>query len=428
MNIGEIIDGYEILNQVGSGGMGSVYLAKKGENRYALKTCYNKDTESIKRFRREVRLMKSTINQNVIEVLDENLDIDDPYFIMPLCDSSLSDAVDNGLDEDEKFEYVKQFCEGIKALHDSGIIHRDIKPNNALVLRGGIKVSDLGLGKFENRDSTVLTPTVATLGTPLYMSPEVSKDQDGRNADKRSDIYSIGKLLYFVFSDGDDPFVIDASKVKQDIYSIINKCTKIPPDDRYQDVSEIINALNICKITRTVAISLNDIISAHNHNPGINNVDFSDKVYSYLLTNQGDMGALINDLRILSSDNFKLLLKHKSKEVGDVIHLLLAAYHNDRDYWIQFEDVDVLVSRARMLMQTTKVLQEKQDLLDFAIRLSVGYNRWTSMQIVVSMFHDLNEGEIKSIASFIATNKSDINTIKESVDNPLPESVKRIIQ
>lgn len=426
MNIGDTIDKYEILKHIDSGGMGSVYLATKDGNCYALKICDEKDPEYIKRFKREVRLMKSTVNPNVIEVLDENLDIDDPYFVMPLCDSSLSDAVSNGLTEDEKFEYVKQFCTGIKALHDSEVIHRDIKPNNVLVLGDEIKVSDLGLGKFVNRDSSVLTPTVATLGTPAYMSPEVYKDQDGRNADKRSDIYSIGILLYFVFSDGESPYVIDTSKVNADIYSIINKCTKIHPNDRYQDVSEIINALNICQKARTAVISINDIISAHK--PRVNDVEFADKVYNYLLTNQDDLGTLIKDLRTLNNDRFQLMLRYKSKEVSNIIHLLLTTHRNDDNYWIQFEDVDVLVSRVQILIQRTTVLQEKQDLLQFAINLAVGFNRWPSMQIVVKMLHGLTEEEIKSMALFFTTNKDDMNIIKDSISSPLPESVKVFIR
>lgn len=426
MSIGDKIDGYEILNHIDSGGMGSVYLVSKDENSYALKTCNDKDSEYIKRFKREVRLIKSTVNSNVIEVLDDNLDIDDPYFVMPLCDSSLFDAVKAGLSDDEKFEYTKQFCKGIKALHDSGVIHRDIKPNNALILGDEIKVSDLGLGKFEKRDSTVITPTTATLGTPAYMPPEIYRDGDGRNADKRSDIYSIGILFYFVFSDGESPYVIDASKVQADIYSIINKCTKISANDRYQDVSEVINALNICQKARTAIISINDIISTHKRK--VNDTEFADQVYNYLLTNQDDLGTLIKDLKTLNGDRFQLMLKYEQGEVSNLIHLLLTTYKNDNSYWIQFEDVDVLVNRAQILMKTTTVLQEKQNLLEFAIHLSVEFNRWASMQIVVSMLHDLTDAEIKSLALFITTNKDNINTIKDSVSNPLPESVKAFIR
>lgn len=426
MRIGDTIGKYEILDHIDSGGMGSVYLASKEGNCYALKTCDNKEPEYIKRFKREVRLMKSAVNPNVIEVLDENLDIDDPYFVMPLCDSSLSKAVKNGLSDDEKFEYAKQFCAGIKALHDSGIIHRDIKPNNALVLDDVIKVSDLGLGKFKKRDTTVITPTFTTMGTPAYMPPEIYRDGDVRNADIRSDIYSIGKLLYYVFSDGESPYTIDASKVKADIYSIINRCTKIHPNSRYQDVSEVINALNVCQEARTAFMSINEIISAHK--PGANDAEFTDQVYNYLLSNQNDLGTLIKDLTVLRSDRFQLMLKHKQGHVSNLIHLLLSTYENNNDYWIQFEDVDVLVTRARLLMQTTAILQERQDLLEFAIHISIEYNRWPSMQVVVSMLNDMTEAEIRSIASFITANKDDLKTINESVTDPLPESVKVLIR
>ncbi len=426
MEIGETIGKYKILDHIDSGGMGSVYLANKDGVDYALKTCDNKDPEYIRRFKREVRLMKSTIDQNVIEVLDENLDIDDPYFVMPLCACSLSTAVKKGLSDDEKFEYAKQFCSGIKALHDSGIIHRDIKPNNALILDGRIKVSDLGLGKFEKRETTVLTPTFAVMGTLDYMPPEIYRDGNGRNADKRCDIFSIGRLLYYVFSDGENPFAIDASIVKADVYSIINKCTKMQPNSRYQDVSEVIDALNICQKTRTSFMSIHEITSAHI--PGTNDAEFADQVYNYLLSNQNDLGTLIVDLKVLGSDRFQLMLMHKRGAVSSFFQLLLSTYENNNGYRIQFEDVDVLVSRARVLMQTTTILQEKQDLLEFAIHISVEYNRWSSMQVVISMFNALTEEEIRSIAPFFSANKGDLNYIKDSVRNPLPESVKVFIR
>lgn len=426
MKTGDIIDGYEILDHIDSGGMGSVYLASKGEYCYALKTCLEKDPEYIKRFKREVRLMKSVVNPYVIEVFDENLDIDDPYFVMPLCDSSLSEMVRKGLTDDEKFDFTKQLCIGVKSLHDSKIIHRDIKPNNTLVLNNEIKVSDLGLGKFINRDSTVLTPTIATLGTPEYMSPEIYRDGDGRNADERSDIYSIGKLLYFVFSDGESPQYIDASKVKPDIYSIINKCIKMSPTDRYQDVSRVINALNVCQKARAEIISMSDIISTYKL--GVNNAEFAKKAYNYLLNNQDDLASLIETLRILKSDKLALILKYNSEGVSTLIHLLLTTHQNNSSYWIQFEDVDILVDIARILLQTTKVLQEKQNLLEFAIILSIGYNRWTSMQIVISMLYDLTEKDIKSIAPFLNDNKENINIIKDATKKTLPEAVKIFIQ
>lgn len=191
-------------------------------------------------------------------------------------------------------------------------------------------------------------------------------------------------------------------------------------------MSEVINALNICQKARTAIISINDIISTHK--PRVNDAEFADQVYNYFLTNQDDLGTLIKDLKTLNGDRFKLMLTYKQGEVSNVIYLLLTTYKNDKNYWIQFEDVDILVNRTRILMKTATELQEKQDLLEFAINLSVEFNRWLSMQIVISMLHDLTDADIKSMALFITNNKDNINTIKNSVSNPLPKSVNAFLR
>lgn len=427
MKIGDIINGYKVVDYVGAGGMGTVYHVSKEGKDYALKNCRTDDKELVLRFKREVRLMKSINDSNVLNVIDEDLDAIPPYFIMNLCDKSLEDIVELGITEEERFDYVIQLCSGIKVLHDKGIIHRDIKPSNALLQGKLLKVSDLGLGKFIVRDSATLTPTNdKTMGTYDYISPEIYNNGEGRNADKRSDIYSIGKLIYYVFSEGESPLHVNAAKVKTDIFPIINKCTKISPDDRYQDVSEIINELNICQKSREIIISFADMISAHK--TGINDSNFAEQVYRYLLTLQDDLGVLIKDLRILKSDGFKLVLRYKREEVSNLINLLLTTHKNDEKYWIQFEDIDILVDRARLLMQTTKILQEKQDLLEFSIKLSIEYNRWPAMNVVVNMLHDLSEQEIKAMALFFTTHKGDINQIKDDVMNTIPEAIKTFIR
>ena len=427
MKIGNKIDGYEIIEYVGEGGMGTVFRVCKDGDFYALKTCRTDDEESILRFKREVRIMKSVHHSNIINVIDDNLDATPPYFIMPLCEQSLEDAVDGILTEEEKFDYSLQVCAGIQLLHNQKIIHRDVKPSNALLHKGIIKVADLGLGKFINRDSVCLTPTNdKTIGTYDYVAPEIYKDGKGRDADERSDIYSIGKLRYYVFSDGESPLFVNFSKVDADIFSIIDKCTKVMPNDRYQNVSEIINALNICKKTRTTALSLEDIVSKHK--AGVNDVQFAEDIYQYLLTLQNDLGLLIQNLKVLKKDNFQLLLEHKQKEIGNIINLLLTTYKENNYYWVQFEDVDILVSYARLLMQRTQILQEKQDLLEFAIDISINYNRWIAMGVVVNMFTDLSKDEIKAIAPFLVANKDNINQIQENVNKPLPDILKILIR
>ncbi|MFR3217674.1 MAG: serine/threonine-protein kinase [Dysgonomonas mossii] len=427
MNIGDVIDGYEIIENIGSGGMGTVYKVLKNSDSYALKTCTDIDEETIRRFKREVRIMKSIDNSNIINVVDDNLDANPPYFVMPLCDHSLKDAVINGLTEDQKFEYARQLCIGVKSLHDVGIIHRDIKPANTLILAGIIKIADMGLGKFVDRDSTIITSSNdRTIGTLAYVSPEIYLDGKGRDANKKSDIYSIGKLLYYVFSGGENPQFIDTNNVTADIYSIINKCIKIYPASRYGDISEIINDLTICQKLRETVVSIKDIVSQYH--TGVNDVNFTEQIYQHLFTTQGDLGVLIRDLRAIGRANFELMLKHKTKDVSNIINLFLSTYETDKSYWIQFEDVDVLVSRVQMLLKETDLIQEKQDLLAFAIEISKNYNRFPAMEMVGNMLHDFSDEELRLMALFFSTHKENINTIKDSFKKSVPDIIRAYIR
>lgn len=423
MKIGEVINGYEILEHINSGGMGSVYKVIKDNKIYALKTCFTTDVELIKRFEREIRLMESIKHDNVISIIDKMTHNGIPCFIMPLCEKSLDKAVKDGLSDNEKFDYVIQFCLGVKALHDAGEIHRDIKPNNALLLNKQIKVSDLGLGKFINRDSSILTPTFAPMGTMEYMSPEVYSAGKGRDADKRSDIYSIGNLIYFVYSNGNSPFRLDASLVEGDIFPIIEKCTKVSPVDRYQDVSEIISDLKTCQEPRNTPLSIKDAISKHRI--GVNNAEFSDMIYRYLLSRQyTSLEGLVVDLKQIGAERFEILLANKKTDIDNIINIFLSTYNNTPHYWLQFSDVEVVVGRARSLLKSTNSLSYKQALLELSVNISKEYNRFAAMEIVGRMLADLSETEMRSLSVFFKNNKEAINDMKDSFRTPIPDIIE----
>ena len=143
MEIGDIIKGYTIKEYIGDGGMGIVFKVEKDGKEYALKICNTTDDEYVSRFKREIRMMETINNNRIVKIIDKDIDASIPYFIMELCDESLENAVERGLSEEKKFDYILQLCDGLKGLHDQGIIHRDIKPGNALIVDDKIKVSDL---------------------------------------------------------------------------------------------------------------------------------------------------------------------------------------------------------------------------------------------------------------------------------------------
>ena len=142
---------YEIVDEIGRGGMGVVYQAvsNSGES-VALKICGADTVDLVKRFKREVRAIQKIHHKNVMPVLYADLDSDPPYYVMPLAKQSVFDIIDElSSDHKKALEVFLQICYGVQAAHLAGECHRDIKPQNALIMPDeSIVVSDFGLVKF----------------------------------------------------------------------------------------------------------------------------------------------------------------------------------------------------------------------------------------------------------------------------------------
>ena len=245
LKIGDIIDGkYTIVEAFEPGGMGLVFKVRSTEGKVrALKVCRETEDDDVRRFKREVRIMKKIKHPNVITVVDDNLDHDPPYFVMCLARASLaSESAEYVDDEQRVLDALEQICKGLQAIHNSDVVHRDIKPANALVLKDGtIVVADLGLSKLNDRDSTILTMSRAIVGTEAYLAPEQRMPKGSREADQRTDIYQVGKTLYELLT-GRNPAFIDVSDVPPGLARIIKRSTREDPSERYQTVGELMDA------------------------------------------------------------------------------------------------------------------------------------------------------------------------------------------
>jgi Leucine-rich repeat (LRR) protein len=217
--VGQKIGRYKILERVGEGGCGVVYVAEQIEpvrRRVALKVIkLGMDTkEVVARFEAERQALAMMDHPNIAKVLDAgSTEAGRPYFIMELVRGiRITDYCDQAqLSTKERLNLFIQVCHAIQHAHQKGIIHRDIKPSNVLVtLHDGVpvpKVIDFGIAKAtEGRltDATVYTQLHQFIGTPAYMSPEQA-EMSGLDIDTRSDIYSLGVLLYELLA-GSTPF------------------------------------------------------------------------------------------------------------------------------------------------------------------------------------------------------------------------------
>ena len=210
---------YKLLQKLGEGGYGVVYMAEQEQpirRRVALKIIkLGMDTKNvIARFEAERQALALMDHPNIARVLDAGAtETGRPYFVMELVYGvKITDYCDqNRVSMQERLELFIQVCNAVQHAHQKGIIHRDLKPSNIMVtMHDGVpvpKVIDFGIAKATEQrltDKTLFTSYAQLMGTPAYMSPE-QMELSGLNLDTRSDIYSLGVLLYELLT-GHTPF------------------------------------------------------------------------------------------------------------------------------------------------------------------------------------------------------------------------------
>lgn len=278
--VGVVVENrFEIQGLIGKGGMASVYRAehRNVDLKVAIKVL-NADEHfsqaDIERLKREARALNSLFHPNVVKVYSFGfLDSGEPYLVLDLLHGkSLDDIIVSGNlpPLDWTVESFIQICRGLDAAHQSGLIHRDLKPSNVMIVDADedgafVKLLDFGIAKssMPKDNEQKLTRKGEIFGSPLYISPEQISNKE---LDKRADVYSLGCLMYEALCGQPalmgDTVVITLMKhlqekppsmathtereIPQELEALVLKCMEKAPDDRFQSVQEIEEALALC--------------------------------------------------------------------------------------------------------------------------------------------------------------------------------------
>ncbi|HKR64840.1 MAG TPA: serine/threonine-protein kinase, partial [Thermoanaerobaculia bacterium] len=262
---------YRIEQVLGRGGMGVVYKATDSQldETVAIKTLpgdvMTRSPEDLERFKREIRLARRITHRNVLRTYDygeaEGVYFISMEFVRGYTLSELSEEAPNRqMPSRATVGIARQICRGLQAAHEQGIIHRDIKPQNVLIdAKGEVKLMDFGIARLAEAPEA-MTQAGLIVGTPHYMSPE---QVQGKQLDARSDVYSMGVLMYELLA-GKRPFesssltgvltahitekakpVIDVRpEIGRELNAIVMRCLEKDPNVRYADAGALLADLD----------------------------------------------------------------------------------------------------------------------------------------------------------------------------------------
>lgn len=310
--IGEILgDRYELLEQIGEGGMAVVYKARDNKlNRFVavkvLKDEYSDNDEIVGKFKKEATAIAKLSDNNIVNVLDVGTQGNINYIVMELINGKTLKEV---ISEFGKIKYETalniaiQVAKALDCAHKNNIIHRDIKPQNIMVTEGGVvKVTDFGIAK--SSDSGTLTNTSTILGSAHYFSPEQAR---GSFIDNRTDIYSLGIVMYEMVT-GKVPFEADSpvtialkhlqekvvppkelnNKIPESLNKVILKCMEKDANNRYQDVKALLSDLEKIKENPNAIIGGADNLNADNDMTAQHTI-IMDAIKAPIITDNGEL-------------------------------------------------------------------------------------------------------------------------------------------
>lgn len=377
-------------NKLGSGGFGEVWLCTRDEDGgvFAKKRLLDHvDDDGIARFQREVRLLSRLDHPNIVKVVGFHLKEAPYWYVMPRYGHTLHREVPSlSGDQNRVTAIFTAILAGMEYAHAEGVIHRDLKPENVLMNDDNdVVVTDFGLGRALDTDSTRHTITGFGMGTLLYMAPE--QMTDAKNADERSDIFSLGRILLEMFTGRLTNPITDTTGVDSAVGHVIEKCTRPDPARRYQSVGELKQAfLSVMGVTQTLSPyeEIKSLISQL-FSTSTPDSDESSRLLDLLIQHRSDVDMVHEVVMALPTKVAALLLELDRDNTRSLISTFVA--HATSQSW-GFSYTDDIGSQCKRLYHAMPDAEIRAELLHCVMDVGAGHNRWYVMQLFEELIQE----------------------------------------
>jgi serine/threonine protein kinase len=363
------------IRRLGSGGFGEVWTCTSNEVRYAKKKLTATDEDSVARFQREVRILSKLDHPNIVKVVAKRLQTSPYWYVMPLYRRSLEAELPALVADEERIKKIfGSILDGVEYAHGEGIIHRDLKPDNVLMNNDDdVVVSDFGLGRILDAESTRRTQSGERMGTQFYMAPE--QWSSAKQADERSDIYTIGRILYALYTGPLNSTHHDLANVPANVRVVISRCTQHQPDKRFQTASELKEAWLIAtgemfasstaEEIKRLAKVLSESVSGGE--------DIAEELLTLLLQHEDDSDLIHETLMLLPP---RIVAKMEEADLDATKRLVQKFVEHITAQGWGFSYTDKIGQHCKRLYLKAKDYEIRADLLYCILDVGEGHNRY----------------------------------------------------
>ena len=388
---------YLNMNKIGSGGFGTVWKCKrKDDGRIFAKKSLDdgSDEDAVRRFKREVRIISQLDHPNIVKVIWKRLSEEPYFYIMPLFRASLREQIPQIVGDTDRIRKIfTAVLDAVEYAHGQGIIHRDLKPENVLLNSDeDVVVSDFGLGRDFDAESTRQTQTGFGLGTPLYMAPE--QFSDAKNCSSASDIYACGRILLELYSGILTLGGQDFTNLPPEIEVIVRRCCEPEPSRRFLTVTDLKIAYQSIYDASVLSEQLSALDSVITRLSAVDECSEDDAkvLYEGLLARIADGDLIQNAVMSVTPKAFSVIERLDVEAARSIIKRFVEVMTGQG--W-PFSFTDKIGSKCRELFDVMSDFEVKADLIYCACEVGASHNRWHVMEIAADLLARRKEaGEV----------------------------------